>query len=77
MNESEVGRLIRLREVERLTGLSKSSVYRLEATRNFPARVKLSVRASAWREIEVREWMDSRLRATSRPISPGELPAIA
>jgi prophage regulatory protein len=54
---------IRLREVERITGLSKSSVYRLEALGSFPKRVKLSERASAWKASEVIQWLAERPRA--------------
>lgn len=63
MREIETSRLIRLREVERLTGLSKSSLYRLEATHEFPPRVKLTIRSSAWKSDEVMAWIASRPRA--------------
>jgi prophage regulatory protein len=55
--------LFRLKDVEQLTGLSKSSVYRLEAVKQFPQRVKLSVRCSAWKSDEILAWMASRPRA--------------
>jgi prophage regulatory protein len=45
--------LLRLREVQRISGLSRSSIYRMEAAGKFPARVKLSERAIAWREAEI------------------------
>lgn len=54
----------RLREVKRITGLSRSSIYRLEALGNFPRRVKLSERASAWKASEVVQWLAARPRAT-------------
>jgi prophage regulatory protein len=54
---------IRLREVERITGLSKSSIYRLEALGLFPKRVKLSERASAWKASEVIQFLAERPRA--------------
>jgi len=60
--------LLRLPEVQRLSGLSRSSIYRLEAGGDFPARVKLSERATAWRAAEVFEWLDARPRAdASKP----------
>lgn len=55
--------LLRLKSVIALTGLSRSNVYRLEADGLFPARVKLSARASAWRADEVAAWIESRPRA--------------
>jgi prophage regulatory protein len=56
---------IRLREVERLTGLSKSTIYRLEALGSFPSRVKLSERASGWKSNEVTSWLANRPRASA------------
>lgn len=55
--------LFRLKDVEQLTGLSKSSVYRLEGLKEFPQRVKLSARASAWKSDEILAWMAARPRA--------------
>ena len=52
--------LLRLPDVLKLTGLSRSSIYRLEALGNFPKRVRLSERATAWREEQVLEWRDTR-----------------
>ena len=61
--------LLRLPDVQRLTGLSRSSVYRLEATGGFPQRVRLSERATAWREHEILEWCDSRPRVNECSVS--------
>lgn len=61
----ETSRLIRLPGVLAVTGLTKSTVYRLEAAGAFPARVRLTERCSAWREDEVREWLVSRPRAST------------
>ncbi len=55
--------LLRLKAVIELTGLCRSNVYRLEAVGSFPARVKLSERASAWRREEIVAWIESRPRA--------------
>lgn len=60
-------RYLRLRDVEHLTGLSKSTVYRLEAAGEFPSRIKLSARASAWKASEVLSWLDKRPRASLEP----------
>jgi prophage regulatory protein len=58
--------LLRLPEVQKLSGLSRSSIYRLEATGSFPARVKLSQRATAWRESDISAWIATRQPAVSR-----------
>jgi prophage regulatory protein len=55
-------RLLRLPAVQHLTGLSRSTVYRLVAAGQFPAHVKLSARATAWRAHEVLAWIAARSR---------------
>ncbi len=53
-------RLIRLPEVSRLTGLSRTSIYRAEAAAEFPKRRRVGLRAVAWSEAAVRRWMTER-----------------
>ena len=55
-----IGRILRLREVLRITGLSRSSVYRLADAGTFPARVQIAPRAVGWREEEVLRWLEDR-----------------
>lgn len=55
--------LLRLREVTRRTGKSRSSVYREVAAGTFPAPVKLGERASAWPEHEITAWCQARIAA--------------
>lgn len=55
-------------EVSRVTGLSRSSIYRLEAQGQFPSRVKLSECASGWHSEEVQAWIDSRPRVTPKTV---------
>lgn len=50
-------KLLRLPEVLRKTGLSRSGIYAKEAIGHFPDRVSLGPRAVAWRETEVDEWI--------------------
>lgn len=61
--------LLRLPDVQKLTGLSRSSVYRLEANGDFPKRVRLSERATAWREQELIDWIESRPRASGHGLA--------
>lgn len=63
MSENSLRQRLRLPAVESLTGLSKSTIYRLESKDLFPRRIKLSARATAWRADEVLAWLDSRPRA--------------
>lgn len=53
-------RYIRDPEVGILTGLSRSTRWRLEAAGEFPRRHKLSARAVGWRAADVEEWMRQR-----------------
>jgi prophage regulatory protein len=59
-------RLLRLPDVEALTGLRKSALYQAMKDGRFPPCVKLSARASAWPESEVQAWIASRIRASRR-----------
>ena len=53
-------RIVRLAEVTRLTGISRSSIYRLMELGEFPQRVRLGVKAVGWRENEVEAWIAAR-----------------
>ena len=54
--------IIRLPTVLRLTGLSRTSVYRKMEREEFPQRVDLGARAVGWLLSEVLEWIKSRPR---------------
>jgi len=58
-------RLIRIREVIRLIGISKSYIYQLVSQGKFPKPVTLvpGGKSVAWLESEVLEWIDSRIQA--------------
>ena len=51
------GRLMKLPEVRRLTGLGKSTIYRKIRAGEFPAQLKTGDRSSAWRADQISEWM--------------------
>ncbi|MBK6558566.1 helix-turn-helix transcriptional regulator [Candidatus Skiveiella danica] len=53
-------KLLRLDAVEERTGLKKSSVYAGMKSHTFPAPVRLSARAVAWRESEIDQWIAAR-----------------
>ena len=56
-------RLIRLPEVEHLTGLSRASIYRQAKAGTFPTSRKIGERAAAWSLGEVEAWVAARLAA--------------
>lgn len=53
-------RLLRLREVENLVGLRKTTIYAGANQGTFPRPVKLSTRCVAWRESEIAAWQAQR-----------------
>lgn len=56
---------LRWPRVRQLTGLSRSTVWRLEKNGQFPARRKLSANSIGWSLIELQAWMQSRSAATA------------
>ena len=53
-------RMLRRRDVEARTCLSKSTLYRLMSEGRFPRPVPLGVRARAWPEEEIDAWLEER-----------------
>jgi len=62
--------ILRRREVERMTGLSRTTIWRLERGGDFPQRVQLSANSVGWRSNEVHAWIEAR-----RPAPSGLQPA--
>ena len=59
-------RIMRLREVCEIIGLSKASIYRLEKAGDFPRRIKLGNGTWApvgWQSSAVYDWIDRRIAA--------------
>ena len=52
-------RFLRFREVQTVTGLSKSTIRRQERAGLFPRRRRIGVRVVGWLESEVAAWMQS------------------
>ena len=52
-------RLVPLRVVCAVTGLSRSTIYRMVGAGTFPRPVKISKARVAWRECEVLAWLAS------------------
>ncbi len=52
--------LLRLKEVRQATGLSKSTIARMERAGGFPQRVSISLRNVAWRASEIQAFVASR-----------------
>ena len=54
--------ILRRRQVEQRTGLSRSTLYQYIKDGNFPKPVPLGPRAVGWLEAEVRDWIATRIR---------------
>jgi len=51
---------LRMRTVMRMTGLGRSTIYRLIADQKFPSPVRLGPRAVAWRRVDLDQWSEAR-----------------
>ena len=61
-SEPHTFRIVRLPMVMRMTGLGRSTIYRMIAKQQFPGPVRLGDRAVAWRQDELDSWISSRPR---------------
>lgn len=60
--QTPADRLIKIREVLQICGLSRSALYASIKKSEFPAQVKLSKRSSAWVLNEVVAWVQARTK---------------
>lgn len=65
-------RFLRLAQVKRLVGLSRSNIYRLAAEGAFPAAVSVTPELHVWRSDELAKWM---MRAAKNRLSRGDMVA--
>ena len=59
-------RILRLPDVQEKTGLSRSTIYRLEAEGRAPRRIKLGAHSTGWIEAEWNCWLAERVTARER-----------
>ena len=55
-----INQIITPKSLPQVTGLSKSTIWRLERAGQFPHRIQLSPGRVGYRRSEVEEWLDSR-----------------
>lgn len=55
--------IIRLPEVIRKTGLSRSTIYLRISKGEFPTSISLGARAVGWLEADIEQWLDERIAA--------------
>jgi prophage regulatory protein len=56
-------RMLRRPEVERITGLKRSTIYVRMRDKTFPQAVPLGSKAVGWRESEISAWLKDCIRA--------------
>ena len=66
-------RLLRRRQVEEITGMSRSSIYKMMQDGEFPRPVRIGPAAVRWKASDITAWVESR------PVARGEfdLPSAA
>jgi prophage regulatory protein len=57
----QIDRMLRRKEVEQITGRSRSAIYEGMAAGTFPKPVKIGARAVAWPESVIRAWIAERM----------------
>ena len=57
----QIDRMLRRKEVEQITGRSRSAIYEGMASGTFPKPVKIGARAVAWPESVIRQWIAERM----------------
>ncbi|GAB3759157.1 hypothetical protein GCM10028796_05920 [Ramlibacter monticola] len=60
MVDAQPAVFVRMAAVVRMTGLGRSTIYRLMAEDKFPSPVRLAKRAIAWRRIDLEQWSAGR-----------------
>ena len=70
-------RFLRLPDVQSITGLPRSTVYRMVSRGEFPTQCKLSERTAVWIEAEVQQWMADKVAERAPSHTTSERVAVA
>ena len=62
--------ILRRPEVCKITGLSYTSIWRLEKAKQFPARLRLQQNSVGWIAAEVDAWLRERVRGGRSAVQP-------
>ncbi|MFM0205698.1 AlpA family phage regulatory protein [Paraburkholderia fungorum] len=54
--------ILRLRDVSRMTGLSRSTIYAAMAAGHFPRQIRLTERCVGWSDSEISDWLNERIQ---------------
>lgn len=64
--DTQETQMLRIAEVCKRVGVSKSQIYRMVRELGFPAPVQISRRANAWVSAEVEKWLVGRIRISRK-----------
>jgi prophage regulatory protein len=53
--------ILKLPEVTKITGLARSTIYKLISEDHFPKQIKLTSFSSGWLLSEIEEWINERI----------------
>ena len=62
MQAKQITTILRLPAVINMTGLSRSTIYNLVNSKDFPERIRLGPRSVGWLDHEVESWLAARTR---------------
>ena len=62
-------RVLRLKDVLSITGLGKTSIYKLIGLKRFPKPISLSLRSVGWLESEIQAWIQEKINARDQQVS--------
>lgn len=58
-------RILGIRQLEEMLGITRTTIYRWQRDGNFPAPLKLGQRANRWREDEILNWLAEQRQGTA------------
>jgi len=64
VRSKETVEILRRPQVERRTGLSRSTIYQRMKDGTFPAPISLGAKAVGWLENEITAWLAERIKAS-------------
>lgn len=70
-------KILRLKQVLELVGVSRATLWRWEKREIFPKRVRISERSIGYVDTEVNEWISRRPRGPGQRVAPGRKAAGA
>ena len=60
MKLEKIDRILKLKEVIEITGLSRSTIYNYMSDNLFPKSIKLTIRRIGWRESDIQNYLSSK-----------------